>query len=333
MVRIRHVVVLGLVLALGAACSKDEKKTANAPGDKTAEKGDKPSSPAAVAVDDLTLLPLDSELVLGINFAQVQQSALWKQFVEPKMMGPEAQAKLAEFKAKCDIDPMASFKTVSVGLKGLGGSKPDGIIVAHGIDKTKAFACLDKMHDEIIKDGGEVTRDGDVVLAKGKTGDQVAMMFVNDNTGIMALGEKANAAGIKAAAQATSTLKASPQFVDMYGKVKTSDSLWFLLNGNSKVFEKVAAMGIKPKAVFGSLNVTDGLSLDMRMRMETPDAATQLANMGKAQLQQAAKMFDQIDVNADGSDVKFTVVLSNQKLQALITQFSGMFGGLGAMGK
>jgi hypothetical protein len=119
----------------------------------------------------------------------------------------------------------------------------------------------------------------------------------------------------------------------MYGKVKTSDSLWFLLNGNSKVFEKVAAMGIKPKAVFGSLNVTDGLSLDMRMRMETPDAASQLANMGKAQIQQAAKMFDQIDVNADGSDVKFTVVLSNQKLQALISQFSGMFGGLGGMGK
>jgi hypothetical protein len=331
MVRIRHVVVLGLALALGAACSKDEKKTATAPGDKVAEK-DKPSSPAA-AVDDLTLLPLDSELVLGINFAQVQQSALWKQFIEPKMMGAEAQAKLAEFKAKCDFDPMASFKTVSVGVKGLGGTKPDGIIVAHGIDKSKAFACLDKMQPEMAKEGVEVTRDGDVVLGKNKNGDQFAGMFVNDNTGIMALGDKANTAGIKAAAQATSTLKSSPQFVDMYGKVKTSDSLWFLLNGNSKVFEKVAAMGIKPKAVFGSLNVTDGLSLDMRMRMDTPDAASQLANMGKAQLAQAAKMFDQIDVAADGSDVKFTVVLSNQKLQALITQFSGMFGGLGGMGK
>jgi hypothetical protein len=331
MVRIRHVVVLGLALALVAACSKDEKKSASAPGDKTAEKGAPSGSTAAV--DDLTLLPLDSELVLGINFAQVQQSPLWKQFIEPKMMSADVQGKLAEFKAKCDFDPMASFKSVSVGLKGLGGTKPDGIIVAHGIDKTKALACLDKMHDEIVKDGGEVTRDGDVVIGKGKTGEQVAMMFVNDNTGVMALGDKGNAAGIKAAAQATSTLKASPQFVDMYGKVKTTDSLWFLLNGNSKVFEKFAAMGIKPKAVFGSLNVTDGLSLDMRMRMETPDAALQFANMGKAQLQQAAKMFDQIDISADGSDVKFTVVLSSQKLQSLITSFGGMLGGLGGMGK
>jgi hypothetical protein len=253
--------------------------------------------------------------------------------VEPKLMGAEAQAKLAEFKAKCDFDPMASFKTVSVGLKGLGGTKPDGIIVAHGVDKAKAMACVDKMQPEMTKDGATVTRDGDVVVGKGKNGEDFAMMFVNDNTGLMALGTQANAAGVKAAAAGTSTLKSSPQFVDMYGKIKTSDSLWFLLNGNSKVFEKVAAMGIKPKAVFGSLNVTDGLTLDMRMRMESPDAASQLANMGKAQIQQAAKMFDQIDVNADGSDVKFTVVLSSQKLQGLITQFSGMFGAFGGMGK
>jgi hypothetical protein len=339
MVRIRrgwHVVALGLGLALvlAAACSKDDKKAAN-PGDKTAEKGDKAgvAMGGSAPVDDLTLLPLDSELVLGINFAQVQQSALWKQFVEPKVMGADTQAKLAEFKAKCDFDPMASFKSMSVGLKGLGGTKPDGIIVAHGIDKAKALGCIDKMKDELAKDGGQVTRDGDVVIGKGKTGEDFALMFVNDNTGIMALGSQANAAGVKAAAAGTSTLKSSPQFVDMYGKVKTSDSLWFLLNGNSKVFEKISAMGIKPKAVFGSLNVTDGLTFDVRMRMETPDAAAQLANMGKAQIQQAAKMFDQIDVNADGSDVKFTVVLSSQKLQALIAQFSGMFGALGGMGK
>jgi hypothetical protein len=331
MVRIRHVVVLGLALALVAACSKDEKKTGNAPGDKTAEKG--APSGSTVAVDDLTLLPLDSELVLGINFAQVQQSSLWKQFVEPKIMSGDSQAKLAEFKAKCNIDPMTSFKTVSVGLKGLGGAKPDGAIVIHGIDKVKALACIDNNKAELTKDGGEVTRDGDLVMGKNKSGEQFAMMFVSDNTALITIGEKANADGVKEAAQGKSPLKTSPQFVDMYSKVKTSDSLWFLLNGNSKVFEKVAAMGIKPKAVFGSINVTDGLSLDMRMRMETPDAALQLANMGKAQLQQAAKMFDQVDVNADGSDVKFTIVLSNQKLQSLITSLGGMLGGLGGMGK
>lgn len=338
MVRIRHgwqVAALGLALSLAGACNKDEKK-ANAPGDKTAEKGDKPSggpSGSSGAVDDLTLLPLDSELVLGINFAQVTQSSLWKQFVEPKLMSGDVQAKFAEFKAKCDFDPMASFKNMSLGLKGLGTDKPDGVVVMHGVDKTKALACIDKTKADLTKDGGEVTRDGDVVLVKGKNNEQFAVTFVNDSTAVAAIGEKGNAAGVKVVAQGGSTLKASPPFLDMYGKVKTGDSLWFLINGNSKIFDKAGAMGVKPKAVFGSLNVTDGLSLDMRMRMDTPDAASQFANMGKTQIQQAAKMFDQVDITSDGADVKITVVLSHQKLQALIQQVGGMFGGLGGMGK
>lgn len=338
MVRIRHgwqVAALGLALALAGACNKEDKK-ANAPGDKTAEKGDKPgvaSSGSSGAVDDLTLLPLDSELVMGINFAQVQQSSLWKQFVEPKLMSGDVQTKFAEFKAKCDLDPMGSFKTMSFGLKGLGTDKPDGVIVVHGLDKAKSLACIDKTKADITKDGGEVNRDGDVVLFKGKSGEEFAVMFVNDTTAVAALGEKGNAAGVKVVAQGGSTLKSSPPFLDMYGKVKTGDSLWFLMNGNSKIFDKAGAMGVKPKAVFGSLNVTDGLSLDLRMRMDTPDAAAQFANMGKAQIQQAAKMFDQIDIAADGADVKVTVVLSHQKLTALIQQVGGMFGALGGMGK
>lgn len=339
MVRTRHgwhVVVLGLALvlalALVSACKKDEKKD-TAPGDQTAEKAEKPgvapSTAGGAKVDDLSLLPLDSELVLGLNFAQIQQSALWKQFVQPKLMDAETQAKIAEFKTKCDLDPMASVATASVGLKGLGGPKPDGIIVVHGLNKSKTLACLDKMKEDIAKNGGEFTRDGDVVVGKNKAGDQMAAMFINDSTVVLAVGEKANADGVKAAAAGGSTLKSSAPFLDMYGKVKTSDSLWFLINGNAKIFEKAAAMGVKPKAMFGSLNVTDGLALDMRMRLDTPDAASQLANMGKAQMQQAAKMFDQVDITADGSDVKVTIVLSNQKLQGLISQFGAMFGAFG----
>jgi hypothetical protein len=157
-------------------------------------------------------------------------------------------------------------------------------------------------------------------------------MFVNDSTLIAVLGDKATAAGVKAAAAGGSTLKSSPPFLDMYSKVNTGDSLWALMNGNSKVFDKMASLGVKPKAMFGSVNVTDGLSLDLRMRLETPDAAAQLANMSKSQLQQAAKMFDKADVSNDGADVRFTIVMSSQKLQALISQFAGLMGAFGGMG-
>jgi hypothetical protein len=289
---------------------------------------------AMASGDDLSLLPLDSELVLGINLSQVQQSSLWKQFVEPKIMSSgDALKKMGEFKAKCGFDPMTAVKSVSVGMKGLGGDKPDGVVVVHGMDKAKTWACLDKMQDEMKQDGTEFTKTGDVAVFKNtKMNQTYAVTFVNDSTLIAVLGDQATPDGVKAVASAKSTLKTSPPFLDMYSKVNTNDSLWGLMNGNSKAFEKAGAMGVKPKAVFGSLNVSDGLAVDFRMRLDTQDAAAQFATMVKGQLQPAAKMFDKTDVSNEGSDVHFVIALSSQKLQSLITQFSGFLGGMAGAG-
>jgi hypothetical protein len=331
MLRIRHgrlalVLGLGLSISAFAACKKDENKSNNNPGGMTGG--------ATASGEDLALLPLDSELVLGINLAQVQQSALWKQFVEPKIMSSgDAMKKMSEFKAKCGFDPMTAVKSVSVGMKGLSGDKPDGVVVIHGMDKAKVWACLDTMKDEITKDGTEFTKEGDVAIFKNaKAGQSFAVTFVNDSTLLAVLGAQATTDGVKAAASGKSTLKTSPPFLDMYGKVNTGDSLWGLMNGNSKAFDKLGALGAKPKAMFGSLNVTDGLSVDFRMRLDTADSAAQLSTMVKGQLQQAQKMFDKAEVSNDGTDVRFVIALSSQKLKDLISQVGPLFGAMGGMG-
>jgi hypothetical protein len=120
--------------------------------------------------------------------------------------------------------------------------------------------------------------------------------------------------------------------VEMYSKINTQDSLWMLMNGKSKAFDKAATMGFKLQAVFGSINVTDGLTLDFRMRVESPDQATTVANTFKSQAAGAASMFDKLDITNDGSDVKLAIALSNAKLQALIKQFAPMLGGMGGGG-
>lgn len=319
MLRIRHrnlVLALGLGLALtSAACKKDG---AGGPGG------------GGASGDDLSLLPVDSELVLGINVAQVEQSALWKQLVEPKIMASnDFNTKLADFKTKCGFDPMSAVQSISIGLKGLGADKPNGAFVVHGLDKTKTWACLDTMKADITKDGTEFTKVGDVATFKNpKNNSTVAVTFVNDNTLLATIGDQGTPDGVKAAAAGKSALKSSPQFVDMYGKVKTSDSLWGLMNGNSKAFDKMGSMGFKPKAMFGSLNVTDGLSVDLLMRLETPDAAASLTQLAKSQLDHAQQMVDKAEVSNDGADVKFSIAMSNQKLQDLIKNFGGMIGAM-----
>ena len=346
MVRIRSGWVVALVaLGLGAAACKksDDKNTASA--DKTSEGKTAPAAtgdqkpgvaPAAAPAgsisgsvgDDLALLPVDSEAVIGINFAQLSQSGLWKQYVAPKLASTPG---LDKFKALCGFDPLASLKSIAIGMKNLGGGgEPQGAIVVHGYDKSQAMSCFDKDGvKEAEKDGSKVTIDGDVVLVTDKSGKQVGFTFVNDNTAIAVLGPDASSKdGVKKVASGGGALKSSPTFVEMFSKINTQDSVWMVINGQSPAFAKASAMGIKMKALFGSLNVTDGLTVDLRLRLGSPDEATNMVSMANGQLAQAKQFFDKIDVKSDGSDVKFDIAMSKEKLQSMIGMMAGMMGGM-----
>lgn len=334
MVRIRQgwlVAALAVSVSAGACKKKDDNKApaagsaaGSAQTTPTAEKPATPAGAPAGASDDLSLIPIDSEMVMGLNFAQLQKSALWKKFVEPQLMKAEAQEKLGKFKDACGFDPLTSITSVSLGMKGIGGDKPDGVFVVHGVSKDKSLACLDKFKAEAEKDGAKVVNDGDVVTVTNPDGEPVAFTFVSGDTLVGVVGSNANTAGVKAAAAGGSALKTSPAFVEMYGKIKTQDSLWLSMNGSSKAFDQMAGMGFRPKAVFGSINVTDGLTADMNMRLESPDKATQIAAMLNQQAAQVKPMVDKLDVSSDAADVKVSLGLSAAKLDALINQFGAL---------
>ena len=337
------VAVVALGLGVTACKKNDDNKAGDKPatGDKVADKsdtkaGDKPGvtpdkqvAPISDAnASDLSLLPVDSEVVLGLNIGQLQQSALWKQF-SPKIMDKIAGG-LTEFKAKCGFDPLESIKSIAVGMKGLGGGTPDGAVVVHGPDKAKVMSCLDKAKAEAAAKGTEVTVDGDVFIVKDKKGTTTAFTFVNDTTILGIIGANGTKDGVLAAAKGSSALKSSATFVDMYSKINTQDSLWMLMNGNSPALSKMASMGVKPKAIFGSLNLTDGLTLDMRIRVATPAEATGFVDMMKGQIgnPQVKAMFDKLEMVADGADAKVAVAMSSAKLQALVGMVGGMMGSM-----
>ena len=314
------VALVALGLGLGSACKKEDGKSGAGGG----------AMGGGGAADDLSLISSDAELVMGINFAQVQGSALWKQFVEPKLMAGDAQAKVKEFKDACGMDPMTAVKSVSFGISKMTSSSPDVVVVMHGLDKTKSLACLDnpKIKEQMAKDGGGYTREGEVGLLKGKDGKQAAFQFVTDDAAVLVAGDNVTAASIKAVVSGGNKLKDSKAFVEMYGKVKTGDTLWFFLNGNSSVMAKVPGND-KPRAVFGSLNVADGLSVDVRARFEAAEAAKKFADQLNQQLPavQGFVKLDKTEVAADGGDLKIAVSMSGASLQENLSKLGPMMGG------
>ncbi len=298
------------------------------------DSGKKASTASAVNNPDLALLPADSEVVLGLNFAQLQTSGLWKQF-SPMLMS-KAAGPLNDFKTVCGFDPMEAVKSVSVGAKGAGGANPEGVIVVRGPDKAKVTGCLEKVKAEAAKNGAEITQDGDVFTVKAPTGDTSAWTYVGSDALVGSFGPQASKATVMAAAKGGSGLGTSATFVEMYSKINTKDSLWVLVNGNAPFMAQASQFGIKAKAVFGSLNVTDGLTMDLRIRMNSADETKNFVGLAKSQTDnpQIKGMFDKLEVTQDGTDVKFSVALSQQKLMGLATTMGGMMGGMlgGGMG-
>ena len=207
MVRIRQGWLVALALAFGlggllASCKKDDK-AGTATGDQAAEKT------GGATNDDLSLLPADSELVVGMNVEQIQRSPLYKQMVEPMLKSGGMQHRMTDFVAKCGYDPMTSVKSAALGIKG-SGDTPVIVAVVHGLDKAKILACADKTKDDLAKEGGEMTRDGDVLLVKGRRG-QVAFLFTSDSTMVMLSSDHADAAAVKAVAAGSSGIRARPR--------------------------------------------------------------------------------------------------------------------------
>ncbi len=335
------VTTLGLGLGLGTACKKaDNAGTGSGSGSTAATPttgmvaptaNDKPA--AAVAIpqatgDDLALLPVKSELVMGINFQQLQTSSMWKQFVEPQLA--KNMSELEKFKSKCGFNPLETIKSVALGFSGIGpGSKPTGAMVIHGLDKAKTTDCMvDKMKEDIAAKGGEVTKDGDVILSKDKDGTVSAMTFVTPDTLLIAVGgDKAKLAEL---AKGDAALKTSPMFVDMFAKIKNTDTVWGLMNGSSKVFEAAAQANIKFKAVYGSVNVTDSVVVALRVRMDSADQAASLVTMANGKVAQLKGFVDKLEIGTDGTDAKVDIAVSPEKLKMIMgMMMGGMGGGMG----
>lgn len=276
--------------------------------------------------DDIAMLPTDSDLIGGINVEQLQSGALWKAMVAP--MIASKQGDIDQFKTKCGFDPTTAIKVATIGLKNLDiGSKPDVVAVLHGLDKKQVNDCLAKMKDDAAKDGVTITIDGDFASGTGD-GQTVAMLWKDD--ALLVQAPHGSKDDLTKLAKGDDTLRGSPQVVAMYGKLNTADSLWFLLKGSAKIVERAQAVQIAPVAVFGTVNGTDAITADVRLRAANAAEATQMLEKVKplAGMAMSQAPIDKLEPTQDDVDVRLQGLMSAANVQKLQQMRSG--GGAGA---
>ena len=283
----------------------------------------------SVAESDLALLPADADAVIGIDFSQIQHSALWQRYIAKQV----SEAKdLQAFVEECGFDPMVSLGHVTVGLKGLGeNDTASGSVVIHGFDRTKAMACFNnRAMPEIEKAGPHVTVDRGVVLIDSPDdASHAGFTFIDDTTALLVFGPQATTRqGILDVAAGTHSLRDAPVFADALQNVNTDASLWIVLSDASPIISgangSIASFTEqKLGTVYMSLDVSDSLAFDAGVHLGSPaNVSAALATITKGidavdPNKTLRQYFDQLDVFADGSDLIVSVDIAGDQLPML----------------
>ncbi len=326
---IERVIRLGMVKRallvsslLFASCYKDRQASGPRPPENAVVvKG--PDFSATIA-DPVGFLPVDAELVLGIDVDALRRSPLGPQI--SGKLSTSAGPQLRAFQATCGFDPMQTIHSISMGLKNLKQDTPDGVIVVNGLDRPKLMACIAKLKGQ----GGNssLVVEGDVILTTSSSGSRGAFAFVDASTIVGVIGATVGKPELHAVLSAGAPLHTSPAFAELLKLTDLEATVWTVVNGSSSLFDQATgALGMRPKAVFGSVTLTAGLTMNVRMRLDSAAQAQQLQQMVSGQIGMARAMADKLDVTTDQNDLVVAIAMNEQQLNNIIQMVLGAVGG------
>jgi hypothetical protein len=281
-----------------------------------------PRAPGA-ASDPLGYLPVDSEIVLSLDANRLRASGLWK------MIKPRIEAKAGEvlekFRTQCGVDLLLSIKQIAMSFKGFGEAPgPHGVFVVRGLDRTALTACMDRL----VGTDPRVSFANGVVMVTAAPGENAtAFTFASASTLVGVISPTASPEELAAVLKAGAPLRDSPMFLELLGQIQTKSTMWFAMNGNSKVFDKMPSLGFRPKAFTGSVDLANGFAGVARMRLDSADNARHLVGLGQPQLGQVKSMLDELELTSEDADVVLRVAMSQTQLESIVKALGAFAAG------
>jgi hypothetical protein len=314
---------LSAALLLSTACKKKDEAGAGAAPSVTAKGGATPGGETGRA---LSYLPADSQVLVGVNFAKLMSSAMWK-IAEPMMMAQMPPELDGAVKTACISNLFAKLKTVQFAAKGADADSFTAVI--GGIDQETLSGCLTAAAEQAKTRGKNITikAEGDF-LELTKEGDEdgpILIYFPDKTTSIIAKrGEKsASRSDLEAIGQGAGGIASSPEAMAMVNQAGAGEPVWFAMRGDAPWFKNAAEAGVKFKTLAGSLAFDGGLRGKVTLKMGSADEAKATAAMAQGQLDQVKKhpmlgsFLAKVTVEASGSDLKAGFTLDSAQLEQL----------------
>lgn len=275
-------------------------------------------------IDVLEWIHRDSELVLGVNVAQLRGTALWRDQLEPWLTGL-LPATLPALRQRCGLDLLGSLQTVTVGLRNF-LTTIEGSVVVRGPDPTPLWSCLQREREALRQDGLDPAWSGEVLSLHTALGNGLTLVGEDAETARGTFGAESSSEDVKPSARKPPVLRFSPGFRELYERLDGGASGWFLIPAANFLLPAVDE-GVTLQAVFGTVTLTAGstggeeLEIDARLRTSTAERATRYAATAAARIgPQARAAFTRLAITAERDDVHLTAGLTAAQLAALLAR-------------
>jgi hypothetical protein len=273
-----------------------------------------PAPSYAAALDDvLGFLPVDSEIVIGVDGNQIRKTAIWSQ-VAPKLeqaMGNDLQ----EVRTACGFDPFATVERISIGLRAVEQDRMAGVIVVRGV----GAGTLGCVRTRFGKGGAVVETKGVVVM--DHHGDRIKTAWSVVGTSLVVqVGQDVGYDTMQAVLASGSPLRGSSAFMTIYNRLGKG-SVWGVVNGRSKLFDELSSTGMRPAAMEGTLTLSDRIMLAGTATFESADVAAKVDGLVKASLPQIQRFIERGDSRADGAALHIELSMTGPQLMQLLGNF------------
>jgi hypothetical protein len=298
--------VAGALFAFGACKDKD---SAQGGGDSPAAKG------------QFAYLPKDANWVVGMYPQQIASSTLFKQYVEPDL---GKSAEYQKLKESCGFDPTTTVTGVVFG----GNVENEAAVGAvKGITKAQFVKCVPALASE-GDTPPKVTEEGEFVKIESGS-DATWVGWADEKTAILRSDAK-DKATIEAVLKTTEGLDKNENMMKLIGQVDSKAAIWFAVH-NDKPDQPIQGVPVQAKALFGSVNFSQGLAVNFTIQQGSPEEAQNTVATMTPQLQAVKQMMPflaKLEMKPEGSDVHVTLNLNNDELKELAPVLQQQLGGM-----
>jgi hypothetical protein len=100
-----------------------------------------------------------------------------------------------------------------------------------------------------------------------------------------------------------------------------------MANGNASFFAELDREGLRPKAIDGTIVLTDKVTVNVRLAMATPGAAAKVASEVNKVKPMAGAYVETLEANSNESTAAIRVVANEAQMRQLMIMLGGAMGG------